>query len=153
MWLLSLATQMQQLRLGTLGLNALKKKINLITEIQGYQLMCITRTFVSPGASSRNKCSLQSYKTLSAVYDWLALAAITWSKCFLYDFISLTLLLRNFDPLFFTTLLQFIEVFKYWCLFRLSSLKVSTHHFNWLEVCTLTGPLQQLDYFHFQPFG
>ena len=56
---------------------------------------------------------------------------------------SLTTLSRNCGPLF-TTLLHFIEVCSH--LFMHSYLKVPPQHFSWVEVWTLTGPLQHLGY-------
>ncbi len=55
---------------------------------------------------------------------------------------SLTSLWRNFDPLFFTTWLGCIEV---------RGQHSSHKHFS-IQVWTLTGPLQHLDCFLFQPF-
>lgn len=54
------------------------------------------------------------------------------SRCFLYDFQCLTLLLKSFGPLLLTVPFQFIEVYLH--LFMRCSLLVPTHYFSQVQL-------------------
>lgn len=54
-------------------------------------------------------------------------------------------MLRNFDPLLYKVLLEFIAALGY--LFMQSSLKVWLQHFSQVEVCPLSGPLEHISFF------
>lgn len=59
-------------------------------------------------------------------------------------------MLRNLGLISFTTFLQCIWVKRH--SFMHGSLQIQPQHLNQIEVWTLTGPLQHLHYFLFQPF-